>query len=344
MTTSNSNFGFANSADMVSNGTMNLDNTDFTFSGSGSLTAGPISATGSTLTFNDTFSFTSNGQIDLDGSFLYLNKNSHLLANSAVNLKNGSKLVVGDGSKTSGAYLYSNSSVNLKDASSDVILSNTSNYFYSWNGFTTPGQTYSTVVSNNPKFMGSAVFSSTGILPITILPVTIGNFAGIENNQHVKLSWTLADASGRESMQIERSNNAGHFNPITSVAVAGSNAGYTYTDESPEAGENNYRIKLTGADGSISYSRIISVNISATGGLHIFPNPCTGGNFQVQFPSVQSAMIRVFTIDGRLLYMNSVSGQSQYAVQVPGTEATRVLVVQVITKEKTSSFNLVNGR
>jgi hypothetical protein len=55
-------------------------------------------------------------------------------------------------------------------------------------------------------------------------------------------------------------------------------------------------------------------------------------------------MIRVFTIDGRLLYMNSVSGQSQYAVQVPGTEATRVLVVQVITKEKTSSFNLVNGR
>ena len=313
---------------------------------SGSVSPGLLTVNNSTITLNNTASITGNGQLDLDGSIVYLNDNTHLLANAAVNLKNGSKIIVGDGSKTSKAYFYANSSVNLKDASSYVIISNTSNYFYSWSGFTAPGHTYSTVINYNPKYMGSAVLSSTGILPITVLPIMIGNVKGtVTGGNSVKLSWTLTDASGRETMQIEHSTDATHFTTVTSVAINGSDGGYTYTDESPESGENDYRIKLTGADGAISYSKIISIKITATASsLRVFPNPCSGGNFQIRFPAVQSAMIRVFTLDGKLLYMNAVNGQSQYAVNVPATGETRILVVQIITKEKTSSFNLVNAR
>ena len=340
-----SNFTFSGSGDLKSNGGLDASVSNFTFSGAGSMTSnGTTSASNSTFTFDNSNSLTSS-DLDLDGSFLYFNDNAHLTA-SAAELDNGSKIVAGDGSKTSGAYVYFNGLVTLDDAASYVIISNSNNYMHSYKGYKGGGNSYATAVNGNPVFYGGAVLSSTGTLPITVLPLTIGDLSGTVISAHdVKISWTLSDASGRESMQIERSTDATHFTAIAPIAVTGSAADYTYTDESPNAGENDYRIKLTGTDGAISYSKIISVKIAATdGSLRVFPNPCSGGNFQIRFPAVQSAMIRVFTLDGKLLYMSTVNGQSQYAVHVPGAGETRILVVQIITKEKTSSFNLVSAR
>jgi hypothetical protein len=346
LTIDNSTFSFGGSSGFTINGASTINNSTFTFTGSSSLVSnGTMNLDNTTFTFGNTADFTNNGQMNLDAGFLYFNDNSSMLSNSAINLDNGSKLVAGDGSKTSGAYIYMNAKVNLLDASSYVIISNTSNHFHSWSGYTYAGHTYSTVVNSNPDFYGGAVLSSTGTLPITVLPVTMGDLKGAENSQHnIKLSWTVTDASGRETMQVERSTDAAHFTPLTTISMNGTDAGYTYTDESPAAGENAYRIKLTGVDGAVSYSKIISVTIATTGGLHIFPNPCTGGNFQIRFPAVQSAMIRVFTLDGKLLYMNSVKGQLQYSVNVPAAGDTRMLIVQIISNGKTSSFNLLNGR
>lgn len=80
-----------------------------------------------------------------------------------------------------------------------------------------------------------------------------------------------------------------------------------------------------------------------TGSLQVFPNPCTGGNIRVRFPSVQSAMIRVFTIDGKLIYLTSVNGQALYNVNIPGAGNNHLLVMQIVTKEKTSSFTVMNN-
>lgn len=346
LTVNNSTFSFSGSSGFTVNGASTINNSTVTFANSSSLVSnGAMNLNNTTFTFENSADFTNNGQMNLDASFLYFNGNSNMLSNSAVNLDNGSKLIAGDGSKTSNAYLYFNAPVHLLDASSYLIISNSNNYFHSWSGYTSPTQTYSTVINSNPDFHGGAVLSTTGTLPITVLPLTIGDLKGTVISAHdVKLSWTLTDASGRESMQIERSTDATHFTAIAPIAVTGSDANYTYTDESPAAGENDYRIKLTGTDGAISYSKIISVKIAATGSLRVFPNPCSGGNFQIRFSAVQSAMIRVFTLDGKLLYMNAVNGQSQYAVNVPEAGETRILVVQIITKEKTSTFNLVNAR
>jgi hypothetical protein len=343
-TVSNTTVNFTGSAGLTLNGATTISNSNFTFSNTSSLTANSsLNLSNSTFTFNNSATFTGNSQVTLDASLLYFNGASHMLANSAVSLKNGSKLVAGDGSKTSTAYLYFNSTLNVLDASSYVIISNTSNYFYSWSGVSDgKGHTYSTVVAGNPNYYGPSLLSNSGTLPITVLPVTIGEFSATETNQHaIRLSWMLSDASGRERMEIERSEDATHFSPLAPVAVNGSDASYSYTDESPASGENDYRIKLTGADGSISYSKIISTTIKTTGSIRIFPNPCTNGNFQIQFPSVQSAMIRVFTLDGKLLYMNSVSGQARYAVNIAGA-ASGMLILQIATAGGTSTFDILN--
>ncbi len=54
-------------------------------------------------------------------------------------------------------------------------------------------------------------------------------------------------------------------------------------------------------------------------------------------------MINVFTADGKLLYMKSISGQSLYAINIPDAANSHLLVMQIITKEKTSAFTLISN-
>ena len=194
------------------------------------------------------------------------------------------------------------------------------------------------------KYFGGASLSSTGPVPSTILASAIGDLKiSVLNNNSVKLSWTLSGATGGEYFQVERSNDAQNFTPLLTLPAGQLNGTYNYTDESPHSGENDYRVKLTGTDGIISYSKIISEQTTGKENLSLFPNPCTNGNIQIRLSSVQSVRINAFSIDGRLLYMGSLSGQSSYALNIPGTVNTHILVIQVITKERTSTFNLINN-
>jgi hypothetical protein len=305
-----------------------------------------LSISNSSFIFQNTSSFTSNGQLNLDNSNLNFNDNTTFLSNSStVNLK-GSQIVAGDGSKSSKAHLTFYGTLNLVDASSNVILSNVNNYYSSWNNYTSAsnGKSYNTTSNYQPIYSGAAVLSSSGPLPITVLAITISDLNGmVSNNNAIKISWTLSDATGGESFQVERSHDAQHFTALITLPAAQSSGNYAYTDESPLAGENDYRIKVTSPDGTITYSKIISEQITTTGGLHIYPNPATGGNIQIQLPAVQAAIINVFTIDGKLLYMTSLSGQSQYTLHIPGADHIHQLVVRVISKEQSATFNLLNN-
>lgn len=361
--------GFSFQSTSISNTNINatssfsLDNTNSfnnvtaVFSGNSAFASnGALTLTNSTFTFQNNSSFTSNSKLDLDNSRIYLNDNSYLVSNSStVNLKNGSTIVAGDGSVGSKAYMIFYGRLNIVDNDSHIFISNKNNYYLSWNTYTGGGTTYSTTNNNkncgNPgqnacaqeKYYGGASFSSTGPLPITVLATTIGDFRIVKSNSYaVALSWKLTDVSGSGNLQVERSNDGQHFNSLATIPAGLSDAGYSYTDGNPSAGENDYRIKLTGADGKISYSKIISVKLTEAGQTNVFPNPCIGGNFQIRVPSEQSAVIRVFSLDGKLLYTNPVSGQLQYSVNIPGAGNNRILVVQVATNEKTSTFNLLN--
>lgn len=282
--------------------------------------------------------------MNLDGSSLYLNGSSHLTEHSNINLKNGSKLVAGDGSVSSTAYLYVDGQVNLQTADAMVIISNKNNHFHSWNGFNNPsGHNYSTVVSSNPDYYGGAVLSSTGVLPITILPVTFSSFKGVQTAHNIRLSWSLSDISGNVTLELEHSTDAIRFSPIATMQANGSETDYAYTDASPADGENDYRVKSTDANGVVTYSKIISFTVKPAAVIRLFPNPCTNGDFNVRFPSVQSAMIRIFTAEGRLVYMASLSGQSQYAIHIPGNTGTGWLVVQLIYDGETNTFSLMTA-
>ncbi|HVY74097.1 MAG TPA: hypothetical protein VG890_04660 [Puia sp.] len=354
-----SNSTITSTSSFALNSSNSFNNVTAVISGSSSFTSnGTLTITNSTFTFQNTSSFTSNAQLNLDNSHLYFDDNTYFLSNSStVNLNNSSTITAGDGSKSSKAYFIFYGQLNLVDASSMLIVANVNNYYLSWNTYTSSSnhKTYTTTNNNQNcggagqnacsqgKYYGGAVLSSTGVLPITVLPVTFSNFKGVQTAHDIRLSWSLSDISGNVTLELEHSTDAIRFSPIATMQANGSETDYAYTDASPADGENDYRIKSTDANGVVAYSKIISFTVKPAAVIRLFPNPCINGDFNVRFPSVQSAMIRIFTAEGRLVYMASLSGQSQYAIHIPGNTGTGWLVVQLIYDGEMNTYSLMTA-
>ena len=321
--------------------------------------SGTISISGSTFNFSGTSSFSNNGgQLDISSSNIYFYGNSFFNATAGpINLNSGSQMIAGDGTLSSKAYLLFNGpTLNLVDAGSALYIANINNYYYNWGTYNSlsNSKTYTTT-SNNKNcggtgqnsckaqyYYGCGSFSNQGAVTCTTLAVSINDFSASRSGNEVKIAWSLPDAEQNSYFKIERSNDAVHFIPLSTLEAEGNDSRYTYTDISPIAGENDYRISFINSDGKISYSKIISVMINASAEISAFPNPVTGGQFYIQIPDSESATISVYSLQGQLLYMNTLAGQTKYAVRLPQTSNKQYLVVHVVTKENSSTFSLLS--
>ena len=116
----------------------------------------------------------------------------------------------------------------------------------------------------------------------TVLPVALVNFTGtIKNNVH-QLSWTTLTETNNSGFEILRSNNGITFNKLAFVASKANNGNsanslqYTFTDELPLATNNYYQLKQVDKDGKVTFSKIVLLKASKSGGLSIvsvYPNP-----------------------------------------------------------------------
>jgi uncharacterized delta-60 repeat protein len=109
-----------------------------------------------------------------------------------------------------------------------------------------------------------------------ILPLKIESFTAVKHSSSVEVKW---QTSYEQNYEVERSNDANNFNKIGVVYTNGSSNGlkdYALTDLQPSKGINYYRIKVVHTDGSILYSRMLTVQFnSAITKLHAYPNPVT---------------------------------------------------------------------
>jgi hypothetical protein len=109
------------------------------------------------------------------------------------------------------------------------------------------------------------------------LPVTFGNIKGYAKNGGIQIDWTIYTEYNVDHYEIERSVNGGQqFATIGQTAARNTNnqTEYGWLDATPGNGINLYRIKSVDLDGKISYSMIIKVNLTFSGGdILIYPNP-----------------------------------------------------------------------
>lgn len=142
--------------------------------------------------------------------------------------------------------------------------------------------------------------------PLTVVNLPVGN----------QIQWTSFSETNTAWYQVERSSNGNAFVLVGTVAAAGnsnSRLQYTYEDATGITGRVYYRLKLVDADGSVSYSDIILVTISATEQLSVYPNPAVK-NVRVQVSGNWPAgnnWLQLLNTTGRVVYRQKLAATQQ---------------------------------
>lgn len=126
---------------------------------------------------------------------------------------------------------------------------------------------------------GDYIYSST--LSATLLPIIISNFSVTPDGANAILNWRVENDLDTKNFIVERS--ADKINFIQLATFTGSNTAtaksYTYNDTKLANGDNYYRLKMIDKNGSVTFSKIISLlnknNLNSV--FNIYPNPLKKG-------------------------------------------------------------------
>jgi hypothetical protein len=138
------------------------------------------------------------------------------------------------------------------------------------------------------------------VVPDGFLPVYLTHFEASLVGKRVAVQWAVENAVDVARFTIERSANGVYFKTLTEVAATSASV-YTYTDETPEATINYYRLVSTLKDGTAQVSHVRSVD------LRTLDRSATlltldGGRLGIQLEGVdEGAEIALYTADGRIV-------------------------------------------
>ena len=150
-----------------------------------------------------------------------------------------------------------------------------------------------------------APFSSTVLVlnQLASLPLRFVEFKGKKNDKNNELKWITADERNTSHFEIERSANGVEFNKIgkvTSSNVAKGTSNYSFTDYTPLAANNYYRLKQVDKDGKSSYSTVVLIKNTSDVKMTVSPNPATDKiRVLVNTPQTnQKAVLSIFNLAG----------------------------------------------
>ena len=157
---------------------------------------------------------------------------------------------------------------------------------------------YTISVGRNPTNLGNFIANiPTSCWP---LPVEIANIIATNKNGAVEVQWHTATELNTSLFIIQHSTDGSSFTDIGSVKAIGSGANkYLFMDNTPANGTNYYRLKSVDIVGTISYSKVVSVQLSVNSNqLSVFPNPTKD---KVTILSSHIASVQVIDNLGRVL-------------------------------------------
>jgi len=154
------------------------------------------------------------------------------------------------------------------------------------------------------------------------LPVNINYLNGKNQSSKHLLEWKVTcNSSPTVSLTLERSADGHTFSTINTINATALQCqqSFTYTDNNPLAGINYYRLRVTDADGKITYSNTIAL-LNAAKGIFITgiaPNPINkDGSFNLNITSVKTDKLEMVITDmqGRLVQKQLISIAAGYNV------------------------------
>ena len=149
----------------------------------------------------------------------------------------------------------------------------------------------------------------------TTLPVALGKFTALTQNDRVKLDWNTFSEPNNQFFSVLRSNDGANYTEIAREPSKGNGANtYSIYDQRPLNAINYYRLQQTDADGTISQlgDAVVKMSLQHVG-IRTWPNPVEKV-VKVSMPSSLYHTISLSDLQGREL-QRRVLGKSQ-------TEAT----------------------
>jgi hypothetical protein len=165
---------------------------------------------------------------------------------------------------------------------------------------------------------GNAIIGSNATLPITL-----SFFDAVSEKTSVELTWTTAQEFNSDHFAIERSTDGGsHWNTLGKVAASGFSSlpvSYSYSDGTPAAGVNDYRLQSVDRDGKATFSPIKVVRTGLISSMSVFPNPATD-YVNVSLSSNEAAgsvSVRILNQSGQVLAERRLENASGTTVSMP---------------------------
>lgn len=154
---------------------------------------------------------------------------------------------------------------------------------------------------------------SAAVLPLRLLDISIQSYSSV-----TRLDWKTTQELNVSHYLIQRSVDARTFSDIGQINARNSSSinSYSFADEAPVSGLSYYRLKMMDADGSSTYSRILSVNRTEKALLTLVPNPATD---YVYISGITSDKMDVKIVSG--------TGQIVLAAQYP--KGTKIPIAQM---------------
>lgn len=183
------------------------------------------------------------------------------------------------------------------------------------------------------------------------LPISINYFTGIKQGSNHLLNWKVTCTNTPTvNIVLERSSDARNYASVYSVTATALQCQqpFNYTDAGPAKGVNYYRLKLTDANGKVSYSSVVNLINAASGIdiLNISPNPIVGGTFSLKLSAAQKTNMELLITDmqGRMIQkqvVNAVAGFNQVPVDVRGLAAGTYQLVGYSSEGRTRILRFV---
>ena len=216
---------------------------------------------------------------------------------------------------------------NFSSCSSCTILNSTNPLYIGNTGFGIPWNGNIDDIRIYNKSIDStgvqALYHEGGYLGIP-LPVKFEDISGLKSGNAIKINWHSSTEQNTSLFIIQHSTDGTSFTDIGTVKAIGSGAnGYSFTDNNPTTYPLNgvlyYRLKSVDKDGSSSYSKVISVQLTIDNfQLSIYPNPAKD---KITLNANNIASIQVIDNLGRVVKTQTFKDATNPTLSLGGLQA-----------------------
>lgn len=136
------------------------------------------------------------------------------------------------------------------------------------------------------------------------LPVSLLSFSAKKNDKSVELMWVTEAESNISHYELQRSSDGRSFSIFQTIQSTNSisKMNYSYRDNNPINGVAYYRLKIAEVDGSISYSKIVTVQFATGNSITVYPTLWKKGTaLKLSNPYNEKLTANFFTATGQFV-------------------------------------------